>query len=427
MTPGGIAIAVTAAVGVAACGSKPEKGEAAAEVPAARRAVAVADEPRIPSGPVPVTLPTAGDEVRRRIGQAKAFVVMSATGGVSVGPLARGRGAAQVTAPYDGVAIDDDETRLTLAGLIGDILGTPGDRYRGRRWNDPSHYLRLRGTFDMVSPIDVVVLADAAAPARRALLAVDVLDARVALAVGGGDAPDAFAFRPQAPGADYQVPAVRLDVKTDAVGVDEPYGGQRTVSSSGSVVDRAALATAIEANIDRYAGSRMAEVRLRDGVTVQAVVDVLAAVAAAKLSAVSLVSDPVYVDVDPPAMGGLSGSAIGTLTLAAPGDPVVTFDSSPTVTGGYSKTKVMATVKRSRDALETCYTDSLILDPTLAGTVIVDFMIYEDGGVWAPTALGVDPDLADCIERVFAAMAFTEPADGTYPRVSYHLKLSTDG
>jgi hypothetical protein len=425
MTPGGIAIAVTAAVGAAGCGAKPEKAEAAAEVRAARPAVAVAEEPRIPSGPVPVALPTAGVEVRRRIGRARAFVVMNATGGVAVGPLATGAGAAQVGLPYEGIPIDEDEDRLTLAGLVADILGTPGDRYRGRRWDDPSHFLRLRGTFDMVSPIDVVVLADAAAPARRALLAVDVVDARVAFAVGGGDAPDAFAFRPQEPDADYQVPAVRLEVRADAVGVDEPYGPQRTVSSPGGVVDRPALATAIAANIDRYAGSRMAEVRLRDAVSVQAVVDVLAAVAAAKLSAVSLVSDPVYVDVDPAATGGLTGTAVGT--LAALAEPAVTLDPAPLVSGGYSKTKVMATVKRSRDALETCYGDGLELDPTLAGTVIVDFTIDEDGDVRLPTALGVDPEVADCIEDVFDIMVFSEPAAGTHPRVTYHLKLSADG
>src|SRR4051794_1317499 len=94
------------------------------------------------------------------------------------------------------------------------------------------------------------------------------------------------------------------------------------------------------------------------------------------------------------------------VTAAGPGKPSVTFDL-PQLAGAYDGTLVSAKLKRSSDALSTCYTKAHVANPKLSGMIIVTFTIDTDGEVSAPTASGFGDPGSACVITALVKLEFT--------------------
>ncbi len=102
--------------------------------------------------------------------------------------------------------------------------------------------------------------------------------------------------------------------------------------------------------------------------------------------------------------------------------PTITI-AQPIALGSLDKTILRRYVKRQSAKVAYCYERELQGKPTLAGTVVVQFLIGGDGHVLSSTASGVDDKVAACIADVVKAIEFPAATDGGKVQVNYPFEL----
>jgi hypothetical protein len=80
-------------------------------------------------------------------------------------------------------------------------------------------------------------------------------------------------------------------------------------------------------------------------------------------------------------------------------------------------------VKAAKPKIEDCYAKALATNPTIAGTVSVQFFITPKGTVASSSASGVDPALATCVAGVVKALVFPPPQGGGGVQVNYPFTM----
>lgn len=98
--------------------------------------------------------------------------------------------------------------------------------------------------------------------------------------------------------------------------------------------------------------------------------------------------------------------------VASAGTPAVA-PGTPTVQGTYDVDTVSRIIRRGRGQLSFCYEKELKKTPTLAGTIVIRFMIGDDGQVKsADVTRSVAPDLDACFTGHIRRWAFPRPEKG---------------
>ncbi len=95
----------------------------------------------------------------------------------------------------------------------------------------------------------------------------------------------------------------------------------------------------------------------------------------------------------------------------------------PTAMGDLDKALIRRVVGSSDDKLKGCYEKALLVQPQLAGAMMVELTISSKGKVVSSAATGVDPALARCIADVIKTLEFPKPNDGGSVQVSYPFTL----
>jgi Ca-activated chloride channel family protein len=136
-------------------------------------------------------------------------------------------------------------------------------------------------------------------------------------------------------------------------------------------------------------------------------------------------------------MGGIGTSAVhkqnsgygtgGGLFGAHAADAVGISSGSPIILGALDKSLIDAVVKRNLNAIRYCYQKQLQLDPSLAGKVVVKFVIAKDGSVASAsikTSTLNQQAAESCIVSRFLRMSFPAPTGGGIVVVSYPFLFS---
>jgi hypothetical protein len=90
-------------------------------------------------------------------------------------------------------------------------------------------------------------------------------------------------------------------------------------------------------------------------------------------------------------------------TLAQPNVVAVQGD------GSLDKANVRRYLKRNLAKLTYCYEKELVVKPTLAGTIQIQFEILDTGITSGVNASGVDPTVASCVASVIGGIEFPKP------------------
>jgi hypothetical protein len=136
-----------------------------------------------------------------------------------------------------------------------------------------------------------------------------------------------------------------------------------------------------------------------------------------------------------PVLGDASAPSATTtapaLPLPPPGSaahhpPPRIRDEGPALSSaGLPAEVVQRIVRQNFGRFRLCYESGLHLDPTLAGTVRVRFVVETDGAVGTVSDAGStlpDSGVVACIERGFGSLSFPAPAGGALT-VTYSLSL----
>jgi TonB family protein len=110
------------------------------------------------------------------------------------------------------------------------------------------------------------------------------------------------------------------------------------------------------------------------------------------------------------------------------GDQIGEPASAPLLTGPMSKEQIREVMQGNQAKVRYCYERELLKTPSLAGTVVVKFVIRADGGVAsasvASSTLG-SPAVEQCITTAVMTFVFPPPKGGGIVVVSYPYKLQT--
>jgi hypothetical protein len=140
---------------------------------------------------------------------------------------------------------------------------------------------------------------------------------------------------------------------------------------------------------------------------------------------------PTFVDAAPPDAATATATA-PALGLPPPASalhlpPPRIRDQGPALSSsGLPAEVVQRIVRQNFGRFRFCYESGLRLDPTLAGTVRVRFVVEPDGAVGAVSDAGStlpDSGVVACIERGFGNLSFPVPAGGPLT-VTYSLSLT---
>jgi hypothetical protein len=105
-----------------------------------------------------------------------------------------------------------------------------------------------------------------------------------------------------------------------------------------------------------------------------------------------------------------------------------TVDISRPVSGdGLDRAIIKRYVKRHLAQITYCYEKQLLVDPNLAGTVGVQFLITANGTVSASNGAGVDPAVSSCVSAVVKSIEFPKPTNGGSVQVNYPFTFRAAG
>ena len=116
--------------------------------------------------------------------------------------------------------------------------------------------------------------------------------------------------------------------------------------------------------------------------------------------------------------GGGSGYGVGGGRLGRGNGPTARI-GQPTAGSGLDKAIIRRYIKRNIQKIQYCYEKQLVSNPTLAGTLRVDFTITGAGLVTGATGSGLDRAVDACVAGVIAGIEFPKPQGGGEVRVSY--------
>ena len=127
---------------------------------------------------------------------------------------------------------------------------------------------------------------------------------------------------------------------------------------------------------------------------------------------------PVAVRQDLPPTAAGPGSATPTTAKVVAGDP-----------GGVDLDKpiIRKAIKTKLDKITYCYEKALLAQPTLAGTVWVEFEIGGDGIVTRAVATGMDGAVATCVAGVVQTVVFPTSINGKPTKVNYPFTFRPAG
>jgi hypothetical protein len=108
--------------------------------------------------------------------------------------------------------------------------------------------------------------------------------------------------------------------------------------------------------------------------------------------------------------GGMRGrtSAVPTVSIG-----------QPNAQGDLDKAIIRRYIKRNQQKIQYCYEKELLAKPSLAGTVMTNFLIKPNGNVSRATGNGVDPNVASCVADVIRNIEFPKPKGGGNVQVNY--------
>jgi hypothetical protein len=93
---------------------------------------------------------------------------------------------------------------------------------------------------------------------------------------------------------------------------------------------------------------------------------------------------------------------------------------------GPDKETIRRYIRRHLDRIRYAYEKQLLVNPSLAGTIVVHFTISPDGVVLSAKAKGLGGhDLEDAIADIFRSIAFPKTSNGGLIAVSYPINLRT--
>ncbi len=122
--------------------------------------------------------------------------------------------------------------------------------------------------------------------------------------------------------------------------------------------------------------------------------------------------------------GAGSGSADGRGRRGKP--PIVRIGDVATM-GDLDRNIIRRYIRRSLGKIRHCYEKQLLLEPTLAGKVVVDFTIAPTGDVSSAKASGLHEEVSSCVGRVIEAIKFPKPRGGGLVQVHYPFNFVTSG
>ncbi len=206
-------------------------------------------------------------------------------------------------------------------------------------------------------------------------------------------------------------PTVRDRLQID-VSEDELEIGDETISGA-SVI--APIDTLVNARRGQSSLGIEARLGIRSGTTNQRMAAVLFALGRAKVETITLV--PVQ---DSVAHSSTAYADHGT------GTPSIRI-GQPLAHGELDKAIIRRYIKRNVQKILYCYEKELLVSPTLAGTISVQFFIAPSGEAKTVTASGVDPRVAACISDVVKSIEFPKPKGGGGVQVNYPFTFRPTG
>jgi serine/threonine-protein kinase len=128
------------------------------------------------------------------------------------------------------------------------------------------------------------------------------------------------------------------------------------------------------------------------------------------------------VDGTAPPKDTSTGSTVGSHAGSGParGNPRPAVKiGTPAATGDLDKALIRRGIKQKIQNVRSCYEKALVKQPTLQGTVMVQFTIGPSGTVVSAQATGLDPAVSTCVANVVKQMTFPKPTGGGVVNVNY--------
>jgi hypothetical protein len=355
------------------------------------------------------------------------LVVLLASGVTRVGPPLRGQahhpttrtalaGLAQVRtapAPAADASVAEPVVDPALAPL--DATAAAAVSYRADDFAGAQVVVRSVIVRAAPAPADAVaVLVDRAARAEQVLLVLDRLAGdRSALVVATRTGPRLLPITIGQPGAIAVEPTLDLDLGWPgelAVELVGPYTGRLArLGVQGDRFDphalRAALAQAGRPTVVR--------VSVAPWVSAQLLVEVITEALAAGVTQLTL-----------DARRGRGAAGYGVGSGGRPRTTRAVQYRPPTVTGPLDLALVRRFAHVAEPAFTACYQVRLAAEPTLAGTITLEFTVDADGAVRGARAHGVDAEVASCMADVAASWKLPAQAGRVPTQVSYPLLVA---
>jgi hypothetical protein len=127
-------------------------------------------------------------------------------------------------------------------------------------------------------------------------------------------------------------------------------------------------------------------------------------------------------------IGGTPGGGYGTgIGRPSSGPTSKVKTGSVTVHGSLDKDIIRRVVRSRIGAMRYCYEKELVKDPSLAGTIVVSFVIGADGAVRSTdvksSTFGSEA-MESCVEKVVLRIVFPKPTGGGGVAVTYPFSFS---
>ena len=210
-------------------------------------------------------------------------------------------------------------------------------------------------------------------------------------------------------------PTVRDRLTIDLFDDELTIGGEEPIEARTRAAFRAAVAKAIAVRRGQSTVGIEARIGVRSGTTNQRMVELLDALAAAKVEAVYLY----------PVQSAVAHSSTGLVDRGG-GIPLVRL-GQPNAQGDLDKAIIRRYIKRNVQKITYCYEKELLASPALSGTVSTQFFITPNGVVASSSANGVSPKVAECVAGVIKAIEFPKPKGGGGVQVNYPFTMTPYG
>lgn len=368
----------------------------------------VTGAPAPPAPPVPSVDAAVEDDGAEESGGTGSTVLLDEA------QLARAKAIEKARHPHD--------PSIKLEGVFAEPL-PKGERYSSSsRPTRPSPGVpgavpqrqgkALGETLDEPLPATMPQLLVAAHPAAKASALVDLLAVHPALlAVAHQGAVRAlrvgFVAREETPWNSNWTPWIEVRVTGDAVVVENVPG---TPVALGQPFDAKALGEAWKAAREIVAlPDRVdVDVLVDDGVTVQRLVDVLAALDAGGARVFALGRMPAA-ESDELARRGKPLAFVQTLRIQ--------------LIGELDRAVVEGVLARAQPELMACWEQTLARAPTAEGTVQTQFFITPNGSVATSSGRGVDAETSACVAKVIRGLEFPKPGGGGGVQVNAPFRM----